>query len=65
MIYSIISADDIFCAEPVKTELRAVKDGMVETELYGGRSRVRRLITTNQRMYLNPQYQPYTEICAE
>lgn len=62
MIHSIVSCDDIFAATPVQSVMKPVDGGMVELEEYGGRTRVRRLISTNQRLYLENRYQPYSDI---
>lgn len=65
MIYSIVSLDDIFAVQPVQSVYRQIGGGIIEIEEYGGKRRVRRLFSTNQRLYLNAQYQPYTEIIED
>ncbi len=61
MIHSIISCEDIFYREPVRSEYKLIDGGLIEIEDYCGRKRVKRLITTNQRMYLDARFSPYSD----
>lgn len=59
ILHSIISPSDIFCntdVQPPKTVCKRIEGGMIE--LSGGR--VRRLISTDPRLYLDPRYTPYS-----
>ena len=60
MIYSIISNEDIFFDFSIKndiTEFIPIKYGYLEVEK--GKSRVKRVISTNLKDYLNSEYMPF------
>ncbi len=59
ILHSIVSPSDIFCNRdelPASSEYRRVPGGTVEVV----NGRVRRLISTDPRMYLNDKYRPDT-----
>ncbi len=59
ILHSIIGIGDIFYnmdEQYRKPEYRSVRGGIVELE----NGRVKRLISTDPRMYLDGRYQPYT-----
>ncbi len=61
ILHSIVSLRDIFCNRdelPASPEYRRIPGGMVEV-LDG---RIRRLISTDPRMYLDRRYSPDTSI---
>lgn len=58
ILHSIVSPADIFfTADVPKPEYRQIKGGIVE--LSGGT--VKRLISTDPRLYLDKRYAPYTK----
>ena len=60
ILHSIISPCDIFCNRdepPGKPVYRRVSGGVIELD---GDSRVKRLISTDPKMYLDRRYQPYS-----
>lgn len=60
ILHSIISPYDIFCntdVQPEKTAYKRIEGGIVEVADH----RVRRLISTDPRLYLDRRYLPYSE----
>lgn len=60
ILHSIVSASDIFCNEsdiPKRPRYRQIKGGIVELD----GNRVRRLISTDPKLYLDSRYFPYSE----
>jgi len=60
ILHSIISPADIFCNRdepPAIPVYRRIKGGIVELD---GEHRVKRLISTDPKMYLDGRYQPYS-----
>ena len=63
-IHSIISLSDIFCNMDMslpKTEYKQINGGLLEIEEFSGKKRVRRLISTDPKLYLSKKYMPYSE----
>ena len=58
ILHSIVSPSDIFCNMDVQApEYRQIDGGMLEVE----NGRVRRLISTDPRLYLDKRYFPRSE----
>ena len=60
ILHSIISPDDIFFntdVQPAQTAYKRIDGGIVELD----GTRVRRLISTDPRLYLDKRYYPYSE----
>ena len=60
LIHSIVSLSDIFCNTGEKApavSYRQIKGGLVERD----GTKVRRLISTDPRLYLDPRYAPFSE----
>ena len=60
ILHSIISPADIFCnmdAQERSTEYKRIDGGILELE----NGCVRRLISTDPRLYLDARYQPYSK----
>ena len=60
LLHSIVSLSDIFCnTDMTATEItyRQINGGILELD----GTRVRRLISTDPRLYLDPRYCPFSE----
>lgn len=63
ILHSIIAMDDIFCRNSVNAPMyKEIDGGILELEVSGAGMQIKRLHSTNPRLYLDKRYQPYTDI---
>ncbi len=63
ILHSIISMDDIFCRNTVNAPMyKEINGGILELEGNGEEAYVKRLYSTDPRMYLDSRYVPYSKV---
>ncbi len=63
ILHSIISMDDIFCRNAVNAPMyKEINGGILELERNGEEAYVKRLYSTDPRMYLDNRYAPYNKV---